>query len=195
MTTRRLPPAAFLDRDGTLIRDTGYVSSADEVELLPGAAEAVRLLNAAGVRVVVVTNQSGIGRGFFDEADFEEVQAALVDQLTAAGARIEATYHCPHAPGAGCDCRKPGLKLYRTAVRELAVETKGALYVGDQIRDVLPARALGGIGMLVAGEGGTYDGPAPGDVIRVPDLLTGVREFLPDPLIDPTDRESTNRND
>jgi len=180
----RRPTTAFLDRDGTLIRDTGYVATPDEVELLAGAAEAVRLLNEAGVPVVVVTNQSGIGRGFFDEPAFRAVQIRLESFLADVGARIEATYFCPHAPADRCGCRKPGLDLYRAAA-DGGFETAGALYAGDRARDVLPALALGGLGMLVAGEDGRYDGHVPSEVILVPDLLTGVRGLLGVPEDDP----------
>lgn len=169
------PTTAFLDRDGTLIRDTGYVAAPEDVELLPGAAAAVCRLNAAEVPVIVVTNQSGIGRGYFDVTAFESVQERLRSLLAREGARIDATYYCPHAPVERCECRKPGLGLYRLAAAELGVRTAGALYVGDRVRDVSPARALKGLGMLVAGEGGEYDGPVSSDVVRVPDLLTGVR--------------------
>lgn len=166
---------AFLDRDGTLIRDTGYVGDPDDVELLPGAAEAVRRLNEAAVPVVIVTNQSGIGRGYFDEAAFRAVQARMESLLADDGARIDGTFYCPHAPDDDCECRKPGLGLYALAAVTLGVETSGGLYVGDRMRDVLPALALGGVGMLVAGEGGEYDGPVGPSVVRVPDFLTGVR--------------------
>ena len=172
------PTTAFVDRDGTLIRDTGYVSSPADVELLPGAAEAVRLLNAAGIPVVVVTNQSGIGRGYFDMAAFHAVQERFLSLLSEAGARIEATYVCPHSPEDGCSCRKPGVGLYLLAAAELGVETAGGLYVGDSPRDSLPARELGGLGMLVAGQGGEYDGEVSSDVVRVSDFLTGVRDLL-----------------
>jgi len=179
------PPTAFLDRDGTLIRDAGYVGAPDEVELLPGAAEAVRLLNDAGVPVVIVTNQSGIGRGYFEESAFHAVQARLESLLAETGAWIDATYFCPHAPEDGCECRKPGLGLFRAAAADLGFETVGALYAGDRPRDVLPAVALEGLGMLVVREGGTYDGAVPSDVVRTPDLLTGVRELLAVPEEDP----------
>jgi D-glycero-D-manno-heptose 1,7-bisphosphate phosphatase len=172
------PTTAFVDRDGTLIRDTGYVSSPAEVQLLPGAAEAVRLLNVAGIPVVVVTNQSGIGRGYFDVLAFNAVQERVLALLSEGGARIDATYLCPHSPEEGCPCRKPELGLYLTAAAEIGVETAGGLYVGDSVRDVLPARELGGVGMLVAGEGGTYDGPVSSDVVLVSDFLTGVRGLL-----------------
>ena len=169
------PTTVFLDRDGTLIRDTGYVANPDDVELLPGAAEAVRLLNEAGVPVVIVTNQSGIGRGYYDVAAFEAVQERLLALLAEEEAHVDGTYFCPHAPVQECECRKPGLGLYLVAAVTLGVETTGGLYVGDRARDVQPARALDGSGMLVAGKGGEYDGAAPLDVARVPDLLTGVR--------------------
>jgi D-glycero-D-manno-heptose 1,7-bisphosphate phosphatase len=154
------------------------------VQLLTGAAEAVRLLNEADVPVVIVTNQSGIGRGYFDESAFRAVQMRLESLLAEVGARIDATYFCPHAPGDGCECRKPGLGLYRAAV-ESGFKTAGALYAGDRARDVLPALVLDGQGMLVVGEGGAYDGHMPSEVIRVPDLLTGVRGLLAVPEEDP----------
>ncbi|MBT8462938.1 MAG: HAD family hydrolase [Gemmatimonadetes bacterium] len=171
------PRAVFLDRDGTLIRDTGYVADPDDVELLPRAADGLRLLNEAGVPAVIVTNQSGIGRGYFSLATFEAVQSRVESLLFAEGARVDGVYFCPHAPEEGCECRKPGLGLYRLAAAELGVEMAGALYVGDRARDVLPAQALTGMGMLVAGEGGEYDGPVPADVLRVPDLFTGLRRL------------------
>ncbi len=172
------PTAAFLDRDGTLIRDTGYVADPDEVVLLPGAAEAVRRLNEAEVPVIVVTNQSGIGRGYFGLGAFMLVQARLDELLAEHGARIDATYFCPHAPDEGCACRKPGLELYRRGAAEQGVSTAGGLYAGDRVHDVAPATLLGGVGVLVAGDEGAYDAPAPPDVLRVPDLLTGVRRVL-----------------
>jgi len=173
-----LPTAVFLDRDGTLIRDTGYVANPSDVSLLPGAAEAVRRLNEAGVPVIVITNQSGIGRGYFDLDAFRAVEARMTDLLAAEGARVDASYHCPHAPGEGCDCRKPRVGLYRRAAVDLGLDTAGAIFIGDRLRDVLPAEKLGGRGMLVEGEIGTYDGPVPPGVVRIRDLLAGVRVLL-----------------
>ncbi len=179
-TVAGVPTAAFLDRDGTVIRDTGYLSSPEDVVLLPGAAEAVRLLNRARIRVVIVTNQSGIARGYFGEAEFRAVQERVESLLRAAGARIDATYFCPHAPEDKCDCRKPGLGLYRKAASEVGLDLAGALYVGDRASDVLPAVELGGMGLLVAGRAGAYDDSVPLECLRAPDLLAGVRMFLPD---------------
>lgn len=170
--------AAFLDRDGTIIRDAGYLATARGVELLPGAAEAIRLLNGAGVPVVIVTNQSGIGRGFYTEAEFGAVQSELDRQLAGAGARVDAVFHCPHAPEQRCPCRKPGSGMYREAAARLGVDLERALYAGDRASDVEPAVLLGGVGLLVAGPDGTYDDRAPSSCVRAPDLFTGVHRIL-----------------
>ena len=107
MTARR---AVFLDRDGTIIEDTGFVADPAEVRLLPGAASAIARLNRAGIPAIVVTNQSGIARGLLDEAGYSAVARRLDALLDAAGARLDADYHCPHHPdfGGTCECRKPG---------------------------------------------------------------------------------------
>ena len=146
-----LPTAAFLDRDGTIIEDADYPSDPAAVRLLPGAARAVRLLNEARIPVIVVTNQSGIARGMFGEEDYEAVRERLDDLLGAEGARVDATYHCPHHPEftGPCNCRKPGTELYARAVRDHGLPAHGALFVGDRMRDVLPSRAFGGRGVLV----------------------------------------------
>ena len=171
--------AVFLDRDGTLVHDPGYLSDPAGVRLLPGAADAVRLLNRRGIPAIVVTNQSGIGRGLYGEADFARVQSQIERRLAAAGARLDAVYHCPHAPGdAGCDCRKPGTGLFRRAAAEHGLRLDRCLYAGDRVRDVTPGLALGGRAILVASEDGTYDGPVPTGVFRAPDLLSAVRAAL-----------------
>jgi D-glycero-D-manno-heptose 1,7-bisphosphate phosphatase len=143
--------AAFLDRDGTLIDDVHYIARAEHVVLRPGAAQAVRRLNDAGVLAVVVTNQSGIGRGLLTESDYQAVAARLSELLAAAGARVDATYHCPHDPTAGepCECRKPALGMYRQAEREHGVDLARSAYIGDRLRDVEPSKPLGGRGILV----------------------------------------------
>jgi histidinol-phosphate phosphatase family protein len=141
----------FLDRDGTIILDRGYVSRPDAVELLPGAARAIRRLNDAGWLVVVVSNQSGIGRGMYGEEDFERVQARVAELLAAGGARLDAVYHCPHAPDQNppCDCRKPGTKLFVDAAADHAIDLPRSWFVGDRWRDVAAAESLGGWGILV----------------------------------------------
>ena len=143
--------AAFLDRDGTIIRDASYVRDPVDVELLPGAAAAIRRLNAHGVPVIVVTNQSGIARGYLNENDYERVRHRLDILLAEQGARIDATYMCPHYPTitGPCDCRKPGLELYQRAIRDHGLDPKQSLFTGDRWRDVQPGLELGGTAMLL----------------------------------------------
>jgi histidinol-phosphate phosphatase family protein len=146
-------PAVFLDRDGTIIEDAGYLGDPARVRLLPGVAEAIARLNQAGMPVVVVTNQSGIARGLLDEAAYHATRVELDRLLAGGGARLDAQYHCPHHPEitGPCDCRKPGLLLYRRAAQDLDLDLRASWWVGDQLRDVEPAKVLGGRGILVSG--------------------------------------------
>lgn len=149
--------AAFVDRDGTLIEDPGFLSDPAKVKLLPGTAQAVRRLNQAGLAVVAVTNQSGIARGVITMEQYEAVHARLVQLLAGAGARLDGAYVCPHHPDitGPCECRKPGTKLFRDAATELSLDLGRSFYLGDRMTDIQPARALGGRGMLVrTGHGG-----------------------------------------
>lgn len=143
--------AAFLDRDGTLIGDAHFLADPARVFLLPDAASAVRRLNEAGWPVIVVTNQSGIARGLFTLSDYERVRERVEELLRDGGARIDDTYVCPHHPDftGPCECRKPGTLLFRRAAAEHDIDLKKSFYVGDALRDVLPARDLGGRGILV----------------------------------------------
>lgn len=149
MTTLR--PAVFLDRDGTINVDTVNVSRADTVRLIPGAATAIARLNAANLPVIVVSNQSGIGRGLFTRELYDEVRQRIDEMLAAEGARVDAVYICPHSPdiSPACDCRKPGMQLYREAAAEHAIDLAKSWYVGDRLRDILPAKGSGGHGILV----------------------------------------------
>jgi histidinol-phosphate phosphatase family protein len=144
-------PAAFLDRDGTIMRDASYVSDPSVVELLPGAAAAIRRLNARGIPVIVVTNQSGIARGWMTITDYESVRDHLDALLRAEGAVVDATYMCPHHPDltGPCNCRKPGLVLYQQAIAEHGLDPARSLFAGDRWRDVAPAAAFGGLGILL----------------------------------------------
>ena len=144
-------PAAFLDRDGTIIRDTEYLRDPDQVELLPGAAVAIRRLNDAGWPVIVVTNQSGIARGLLTEQDYERVRMRVDKLIGAESAKIDASYHCPHHPDitGPCDCRKPGVKLYRDAAEAHDLDTKRSWYVGDRLRDVAPGDHFGGRSVML----------------------------------------------
>ena len=175
LTERR---AVFLDRDGTLIEDTGYVGDRHEVELIDGAAGAVRRLNDAGLLAVLVTNQSGIARGLFTEADFEAVQGSLAAELGRAGAHLDAVYMCPHHPDydRACDCRKPGTGLHRRAAAELGIDLARSFYVGDRWRDVAATRELGGSPYVVRTGAGGEDAPA--DIPRVDDVAAAVERIL-----------------
>jgi histidinol-phosphate phosphatase family protein len=167
-------PAVFLDRDGTLIADTGYIADPTVVRLLPGAGEAVARLNRSGLAVVVVTNQSGIARGLLDEAAYAAVARRLEGLLSAAGARLDGAYHCPHHPDftGPCDCRKPGPLLYQRAAAELELDLAASWWVGDRLRDVLPAERFGGRGLLVAPAGrGRF--PAVRDLAEAVDIVLG----------------------
>ncbi len=143
--------AVFLDRDGTIIVERGYLADPAGVVLIPGAAEALRRLKGAGLTLVVVTNQSGIDRGLYTLEDYRAVARRLDEILAAENVILDQTRFCPHHPdhSGPCDCRKPGTGMHRTASQELGLDPAGSFFVGDRIGDVLPARELGGEGILV----------------------------------------------
>jgi len=135
--------AAFLDRDGTLNVERGWVRSSRDLRLLPGAGVAVRRLNEAGFAVVLVTNQSGVGRGLFSEADLTAIHQDLRRRLRRFGATIDAIYYCPHHPTAGagryrrrCLCRKPAKGMIERAVHDLDLALSGSYVIGDDVRDL-----------------------------------------------------------
>jgi histidinol-phosphate phosphatase family protein len=148
---KEIRPAVFIDRDGTLIKDVGYISRPEDVELVPEAAQAVRHLNNALWPVIVATNQSGIARGLFTEQDYGRVRDRLDDLLAERGAYIYAHYHCPHHPDytGPCLCRKPGTELFDRAMAEHALNPAMSVWVGDRWRDVAPALHYGSQGILV----------------------------------------------
>lgn len=143
--------AVFLDRDGTIVEDPGFLSNPDDVRLIRGAARAIRHMNRAGLPVVVVTNQSGIARGLYDVSAYEAVQQRLAALLAAEDAHVDASYYCPHLPeiSGPCECRKPGILLYTRAANDLGLDLARSWYVGDRLSDVEPARHLHGRGILV----------------------------------------------
>lgn len=144
--------AVFLDRDGTLNNDPGYLKSAAELRLLPGVTTALARLKTAGARLVVVTNQSGISRGFLTLKDLEAIHARLQGILEREDAALDAIYFCPHHPDDGCRCRKPGTAMVERAVSELQLDLKRSYVVGDHIRDVQLARNIGAKAVLLASE-------------------------------------------
>ena len=149
-------PAVFIDRDGCLTDEVGYVNHVNRIRLLPRTGEAVRRLNQAGVPALMVTNQAGIARGYFSEAVLHAVNAEMVRQLAAQGARLDGLYVCTHHPHEGqppyravCDCRKPRPGLLQRAARELALDLAASVMVGDRISDVAVGQAVGAAGVLV----------------------------------------------
>jgi D-glycero-D-manno-heptose 1,7-bisphosphate phosphatase len=144
-----LRPGILIDRDGTLIEDRDYLADPAGVRLLPGAVEAIAAANRARVPVVVVSNQSGIGRGYFAETDLTAVNARLVELLAAAGAHLDGLYHCPHLPGDGCRCRKPAPGLAEQAASDLALDLSRSFVIGDKEADVALGRAVGATALLV----------------------------------------------
>jgi len=149
-------PAAFLDRDGTLIEECGYLSRLDAISLFPFSVDAVRLLNRAGLAVVVLTNQSGVARGYFDEAFVRETHRVLGARIAAGGGSVDAFYYCPHYPDAkiapyrqACGCRKPRPGMLLRAAADLSLDLQRSFAVGDRWSDVEAGLAAGARGVLV----------------------------------------------
>jgi histidinol-phosphate phosphatase family protein len=181
----RAPRAAvFLDRDGTLVVERGYLSDPEEIELLPGVAHSLRRLQAAGYPLVVVSNQSGVGRGLFPESRVHEAMARLRTALRDRGVELDAIYFCPHRPDGGCACRKPGTALLERAADDLQLALRRSAMVGDKLLDVETGHNAGAFGLLVRtgyGRGeeqqvaGEADGPRPDAVC---DDLTVAAEWI-----------------
>ena len=145
----------FLDRDGTLNEDPGYLGSAAELKLLPGVGAALARLKAAGARLVVVTNQSGIARGLFTLKDLEAIHARLEGLLERDDAALDAIYFCPHHPDDRCRCRKPARGMVDRAVAELQVDLRRSYLVGDHAKDIRLAKSVGARAILLTS--GTVD--------------------------------------
>jgi D-glycero-D-manno-heptose 1,7-bisphosphate phosphatase len=181
MTEGQRRPAVFLDRDGTLVVERNYLADPARVELVPGACEALRRLREAGFALIVVTNQSGIARGLYGEADYLAVRERIREMLLACGVRIDGVYHCPHHPDftGECECRKPGTLLFERAAREHDLDPRRSWFIGDRLKDVQPARAMGGAGLLVrTGYGRETEAAAYGfevveDIAAAADLIVG----------------------
>jgi D-glycero-D-manno-heptose 1,7-bisphosphate phosphatase len=144
-----LRPAVFLDRDGTIAEEVGYLNHVSRFRILPHVADAIRRLNEAQMPVIVITNQSGVGRGYFPVALVHTVNELMAQQLEAAGARLDAVYYCPHTSADGCDCRKPKTGMLDRAAREHAIDLHRSFVVGDRHGDVEVARRAGARSILV----------------------------------------------
>ncbi len=150
MSGAPLRPAVFVDRDGTVSEEIGYVDHLSRFRLLPRASAGIRLLNALAVPVVVVTNQAGAARGYFHESMIDRVHGRMADLLALDGARVDGVYYCPHHPSVGpphlrvdCDCRKPRPGLVERACRDLGLDAKRSFVVGDKNSDAELARRVG----------------------------------------------------
>ena len=154
MTTAAPPRrVALIDRDGTIIVDKVYLRDPDGIEFAPGAIEGLRLLRDAGFALVLITNQSGIARGYFDAARLEQIHGRLQSMLAAEGLRLEAIYVCPHGPDDGCDCRKPAPGMVKSAMRDLGFGPDEAVLIGDSDADMGAAAAAGVAGLRVTSAG------------------------------------------
>jgi D-glycero-D-manno-heptose 1,7-bisphosphate phosphatase len=171
--------AIFMDRDGTLAHEVGYVNHVSRFRLYPWSVDAVRLVNRSGFLAVVVTNQAGVARGYFPESVVHEVHGVLRAAMEEGGARLDGVYYCPHHPSVGeppyrqdCECRKPRPGLLRRAAADLGIDLGRSYVVGDRFLDLELAWAVGGRGVLVrTGYGlGELTHLAPGRP-RPPDLV------------------------
>lgn len=171
--------AFFLDRDGTINRDLFYIGDPADVELLPGAAEAIRMMNQSGYLVIVISNQSGIARGYFDTSAVEQVNERLNTLLREQGAHIDKFYYCPHLKEGAvlkyaldCECRKPKPGLYRRAIADFSLNPKQCGGCGDRVRDIQALPKLG----VPMDRLGILDGQSlPG---HYPDILAYTRSVL-----------------
>jgi len=171
--------AVFLDRDGTVNEEVGYLRDLDDLRLIPGAGAAIKRLNEAGLKVVLVTNQSGVARGYFPEALVHEAHERLERMLRKEGARIDAVYYCPHHPTAGnsnytraCDCRKPGTGLIDSAARDLLIDVNRSYVVGDKWSDVeLGQRAGAGSILVQSGFADDDPGNVRSPLVNEPDFI------------------------
>ncbi len=135
-----LRPAVFLDRDGTIAEEVGYLNHATRFRMFPFVAAVVRRLSESGLPVIVVTNQSGVGRGYFPESLVHTVNELMTQQLAKAGARIDAIYYCPHTSAENCRCRKPKTGMLERAAKEHALDVQRSFVVGDRYGDIELAR-------------------------------------------------------
>jgi D-glycero-D-manno-heptose 1,7-bisphosphate phosphatase len=138
-----------LDRDGTIIEEHEYLSQPEQIRLIPGAGAALRELQQMGFGVVVITNQSGIGRGFFDQAQLGRIHQRLEQLLVGEGVRLDGVYVCPHLPDDDCACRKPRLGLMEKAAKDLGFRLEDSIVIGDKACDIEMGRAAGALTFLV----------------------------------------------
>lgn len=142
-------PGLFLDRDGVINQECHYLHDPTDLVMIPGVAEAIAAINRRAVPVVVVTNQAGIGRGYYDVPAYQSVNRAISEILAASGAHVDAWYFCPHRPDAGCSCRKPLPGMLLSAAQDCSIDLSRSVLVGDKTSDLQAARAAGTRTVLV----------------------------------------------
>jgi D-glycero-D-manno-heptose 1,7-bisphosphate phosphatase len=167
-----LRPALFVDRDGTLVREIGYLSSPEAIELLPGVARALRTAHEAGLPVIVISNQSGVGRGLFTLERVHAAMARLRERLRVEGVELDAIYFCPHRPEDQCRCRKPNPGILERAAEDQGLSLRDSVMVGDKRIDAETGQNAGGRGVLVrTGYGGAEDAEPGVEAGRPPDAV------------------------
>jgi len=182
----KLRRAVFLDRDGTINVEKEYLHRVEEFEFIPGAAEAIRLLNDAGLLVIVVTNQSGIARGYYDEAALEEIHRHMERELSRFGASVDACYFCPHHPQHGigdyrkeCACRKPLPGMLIQAADDWSIDLSASFIIGDKLADVEAGLKAGCLPLLVrTGYGAGEEAALPEGVKAYDDILAATRAIV-----------------
>lgn len=176
MMSDSLKKAIFLDRDGTIIEEVNFLSNPDEVKLFPGTMEALTSLKEAGFLIIVVTNQSGVGRGFFGEEDVHAVHDRI-QELT--GDAIDAFYFCPHLPDEGCKCRKPGDGMMRNAAADFGIDFGESWIVGDKHLDVLAGNVAGLKSILVrTGYGNAHESDAISSSLFIADEIGAAARYI-----------------
>ena len=135
--------AAFIDRDGTINANIGYIDNPDSFKMHSGVAEGIKLLNKDGFKVIIITNQSGIARGFFSEETLDKIHDKMKTELSDKGAKIDAIYYCPHHPDDKCDCRKPEAGLLEKAIRDFDIDIDESFIIGDRMLDVEAGHKVG----------------------------------------------------
>jgi D,D-heptose 1,7-bisphosphate phosphatase len=133
----------FIDRDGTINVNFGYIDNPDDFEMYPGVKEGIKLLKDKGFKIIVITNQSGIARGYFSEETLENIHQKMKNELSKKGASIDAIYYCPHHPKDKCNCRKPNTGLFQQAVKELNIDVKRSFIIGDRMLDIEAGYKIG----------------------------------------------------
>ena len=183
--------AVFIDRDGTVVEEAGYLDRLDRLVFFPYAIDAVRLLKRAGYAVVIVTNQAGVGRGIIDEQFVHDTHDVIAARFAGGGAAVDAFYYCPHHPEAtvpryrvACDCRKPGAGMLRKAAADLELDLARSVAIGDKWSDVQAGLAAGARSLLVrTGYGRSVEASPPegvGEAVVVDNLIAAVASILRD---------------